>query len=81
MTDSPTRRVTVNGVLLAWDAWGDEVSASPPLVLCHGFGGSAFDFVLEVESLASDRYVVALDQRGHGRPRRLTTWRRTRSPS
>jgi pimeloyl-ACP methyl ester carboxylesterase len=66
MTRSPTRRIRVNGVELAWDAWGDEAPESPPLVLCHGFVGSSFDFALQVEVLAGDRYVVALDQRGHG---------------
>jgi len=65
MTESPTRRISVNGVELAWDAWGEERPA-PPLVLCHGFIGSSFDFALQVDALAADRYVVALDQRGHG---------------
>lgn len=65
MAESPTRRISVNGVELAWDTWGDETTA-PPLVLCHGFVGSSFDFALQVEALTADRQVVALDQRGHG---------------
>jgi 2-succinyl-6-hydroxy-2,4-cyclohexadiene-1-carboxylate synthase len=56
----------VNGVELAWDRWGDA-SAAPTLVLCHGFMGSSFDFALQLESLATDRSVTALDHRGHGR--------------
>jgi pimeloyl-ACP methyl ester carboxylesterase len=55
----------VNGVELAWDQWGDD-ETRPPLVLCHGFVGSSFDFSLQIDSLAADRRVVAVDHRGHG---------------
>jgi pimeloyl-ACP methyl ester carboxylesterase len=61
----PTRRFAVNGVELAWDQWGDDASR-PPLVLCHGFMGSSFDFALQVDALATDRPVVTVDHRGHG---------------
>jgi pimeloyl-ACP methyl ester carboxylesterase len=61
-----TRRFTVNGVELAWERWGDP-GAGVPLVLCHGFSGSAHDFALHIDALASDRPVVAVDHRGHGR--------------
>src|SRR4051812_46464823 len=58
-----TRSFEVDGVTLAWDAWGD----GPPLVLCHGFSGSSHDFALQVDALAGARRVVTLDHRGHGR--------------
>jgi pimeloyl-ACP methyl ester carboxylesterase len=57
-------RLAVNGVSLAWGQWGTGV---PPLVLCHGYTGSAMDFSLQIPALAEQRRVVALDQRGHGR--------------
>ncbi len=41
-------------------------SAKRPLVLVHGFSGSAHDFALVMDELASDRMVVAFDHRGHG---------------
>jgi pimeloyl-ACP methyl ester carboxylesterase len=55
----------VNGVELAWDEWGAG-GADPQFVLCHGFIGSSFDFALQIETLAADRPVVAVDHRGHG---------------
>jgi pimeloyl-ACP methyl ester carboxylesterase len=55
----------VNGVELAWDEWGQD-DAHHPFVLCHGFVGSSYDFALQVDALALDRRVVALDHRGHG---------------
>lgn len=58
-------RFSVDGVELAWDGWGPEVGT--PLVLCHGFSGSADDFALNIPDLARDRPVLALDHRGHGR--------------
>ncbi len=56
----------VSGVDLAWSERGSSPGGTPALVLCHGFTGSSHDFALEVDSLASDRRVVTLDQRGHG---------------
>lgn len=61
-----TQQLQVNGVELAWDSWGTP-SDEPTLVLCHGFSGSGHDFALHVEALSTDRRVVALDHRGHGR--------------
>ena len=59
-----TKRFDVPGFTLAWDAWGD--SAGPPLVLIHGFSGSAHDFALHIPALAEHRRVLAIDHRGHG---------------
>lgn len=65
MTGDPRRRLAVDhDVELAWDRWGDDEGT--PLVLCHGFMGSSFDFALQIDALAGDRPVVALDHRGHG---------------
>ncbi|HKH88749.1 MAG TPA: alpha/beta hydrolase, partial [Acidimicrobiales bacterium] len=65
MTGDPSRRFEVDGVELAWDEWGDDTTGAP-FVLCHGFSGSTFDFALQIDALAADRRVVALDHRGHG---------------
>ena len=59
----------VNGVDLAWSERGRGAPDTPAFVLCHGFTGSAHDFALVVDDLASaspGRRVVTLDQRGHG---------------
>jgi pimeloyl-ACP methyl ester carboxylesterase len=65
VTGDPSRRYAVNGVELAWDAWGDDTSGRP-FVLCHGFSGSSFDFALQIDDLAAERRVLAVDHRGHG---------------
>jgi pimeloyl-ACP methyl ester carboxylesterase len=62
LTDA-SRTIPVNGVELAWSEQG---SGGTTLVLCHGFTGSSHDFSLEVDTLATKRRVVTLDQRGHG---------------
>jgi pimeloyl-ACP methyl ester carboxylesterase len=62
LTDA-SRTLPVNGVDLAWSEQG---SGGTTLVLCHGFTGSSHDFALEVDTLATKRRVVTLDQRGHG---------------
>ncbi len=59
------RRSSVGGFEFAWDEWGKGDGA--PLVLLHGFGGSAHDFATQIPSLAADRRVLAIDLRGHGR--------------
>jgi pimeloyl-ACP methyl ester carboxylesterase len=58
-------RFEVDGVELAWDRWGPDDGT--PLVLCHGYSGSADDFALNIPDLARTRRVLALDHRGHGR--------------
>jgi pimeloyl-ACP methyl ester carboxylesterase len=65
-----TRRLAVNGVDLAWDEWGGG-DGSRPLVLVHGYTGSAADFAGVVPELARGRPVVAADLRGHGASSRL----------
>ncbi|MEM7139778.1 MAG: alpha/beta hydrolase [Actinomycetota bacterium] len=65
MTHELTRTYDVDGFSLAWDEWGS--GDGPPLVLIHGFSGSAHDFDLHIDALAADRRVLAIDHRGHGR--------------
>ena len=65
MTTDLTRRFVNAGFSLAWDEWGS--GDGPPLVLIHGFSGSAHDFAGHIEVLAADRRVLAIDHRGHGR--------------
>jgi len=60
-----TRTFDIGGFSLAWGEWGS--GGGPPLVLLHGFSGSAHDFELQIDALAEDRRVLAIDHRGHGR--------------
>jgi pimeloyl-ACP methyl ester carboxylesterase len=60
-----TKTFDVEGFTLAWDEWGS--GDGPPLVLVHGFSGSAHDFALHIPALAQGRRVLAIDHRGHGR--------------
>jgi len=56
------QRYSVDGIELAWG----EVGSGKPLVLVHGWTGSAHDFTLRMHELGSDRRVLAIDHRGHG---------------
>lgn len=64
MTHELTRTFEVDGFSLAWDEWG---TGDIPLVLIHGFSGSAHDFDLHIDALSAGRRVLAIDHRGHGR--------------
>jgi pimeloyl-ACP methyl ester carboxylesterase len=55
---------TARGMLAA-KAWGDPLQ--PPLLALHGWLDNAGSFDRLAPLLAADRYVVALDLRGHGR--------------
>ena len=59
-----TQRIVLDGVEIAWDVWGDP--NAPTLVICHGYGGTAHNFVEPIAALAADWRVIAYDQRGHG---------------
>ena len=61
-----TQTLHVNGVDLAWSERGSGPDGTPSFLLCHGFTGSSHDFSLHVDTLAANRRVVTLDQRGHG---------------
>ena len=67
MTLTTLHSLFVNGVELAWSERGSSPAGTPTLVLVHGFTGSAHDFALVADDLATDRRVVLVDQRGHGR--------------
>jgi pimeloyl-ACP methyl ester carboxylesterase len=54
---------------LAAQAWGDR--ERPPLLALHGWLDNAASFSRIAPLLADDRYVIALDLRGHGRSSHL----------
>jgi len=58
------QRYSVDGIDLAWGEVGS--GSGKPLVLVHGWTGSAHDFTLRMHELSSDRRVLAIDHRGHG---------------
>ena len=54
--------VSVNDVDLYYEEAGDGF----PVVLCHGYTGSHYDWALQIPMLARQYRVVAMDHRGHG---------------
>jgi pimeloyl-ACP methyl ester carboxylesterase len=56
------------GVHLHYRDWGgpSDVTGTPPLLLLHGLASAARIWDLVAPALATQRRVVALDQRGHG---------------
>ena len=73
MINDLTRTFAVDGVILAWDRWGQrrDDGGGTPLFLCHGFSGSSHDFALRIQPLAQRRDVLTVDHRGHGRSEKL----------
>jgi 2-succinyl-6-hydroxy-2,4-cyclohexadiene-1-carboxylate synthase len=67
-------RVRVNGVHLNVDVAG----AGPPLVLLHGFTGSAAGWAPHIEEFARRMRVVAIDLLGHGGSDAPLEWSRYR---
>lgn len=66
--------LAVNGVHLWYREWNghdgtrlSNATDSPPLLLLHGLASASRIWDLVAPTLATDRRVVALDQRGHGR--------------
>ena len=55
-------RLAVNHVTLHYEVSG----LGPPVVLCHGFGGSHQDWLHQVAALNRDYTVLTFDNRGHG---------------
>ena len=62
-------RIELTDRTLAALAWGDR--ELPPLIALHGWLDNAGSFSRIASLLASKRYVVALDLRGHGRSSHL----------
>ncbi len=60
--------VDAGSIRLRYREWApaDGVASAPPLLLLHGLASSARIWDLVAPTLAQDRRVVALDQRGHG---------------
>jgi pimeloyl-ACP methyl ester carboxylesterase len=56
--------LTVNGLRLHYLDWGGESRRA--ILLVHGFGGNANNWIPFAERMRGDYRVVALDQRGHG---------------
>ncbi|HUY76339.1 MAG TPA: alpha/beta hydrolase [Ktedonobacterales bacterium] len=78
MTDTQTSgwpregRVIGQGVELSYRDWGGPADTTP-LLLLHGLASAARIWDLVAPTLARDRRVVALDQRGHGLSEKPTT--------
>lgn len=53
----------VNGIRLRYELWGE---GETPLVLLHGLGSSADDWMLQLPAFATHFKCVPLDLRGHG---------------
>lgn len=66
------RKFERNGRTLAFKAAGVEGSATPA-VLIHGFGGDSDNWLFNIEAIAKDRPVYALDLPGHGKSSKTLT--------
>jgi pimeloyl-ACP methyl ester carboxylesterase len=74
LSETPdTGRTAVEGVEVAWLAWGRR--SDPPMVLVHGGAAHARWWSAIAPFLASRHRVVALDLSGHGRSGRRETYR------
>ncbi len=60
------RRMERNGRPLVYKTAGAQ-SAATPVVLIHGFGGDSDNWLVNIEEIAKDRPVYALDLPGHGK--------------
>ena len=56
--------VVVNGLKLNYLEWGNQKQET--ILMLHGFANCAATWIPIAGSLAADRHVLALDQRGHG---------------
>jgi hypothetical protein len=66
------RYCTLNGLRFHYQQWGDP--SAPPLVLLHGVLGSAVVYDAIAARLANTRFVLVLDQRGHGQSDRASDY-------
>lgn len=51
---------------VVWRIWGDDRPGVAPLVLSHGAQGAWSHWIRNVDALARDRMVIAVDVPGHG---------------
>ena len=56
--------LTVNNIRLRYESWGD----GPPLIMLHGLGSCADDWVYQLPELGLCFRRLPLDLRGHGLP-------------
>lgn len=63
-SSTSSRSATANGLQFALRTWGDQ--GDPSVVLLHGLGGDSSTWDQIGPALATDRFVVAYDARGHG---------------
>ncbi len=56
----------INGIQLYYEVLG----SGAPLVFVHGLGSSAHDWAAQVPAFTSNRQVITMDLRGHGRSQR-----------
>ena len=54
--------IKVNGINLYYEMVGNGF----PVVLCHGYKGSHFEWSLQIPVLSRDYKVITMDHRGHG---------------
>jgi pimeloyl-ACP methyl ester carboxylesterase len=58
--------ITVDGIQLRYQSWGDPQTDQPAIVLIHGFANSAYTFRNLGPLLGKDYHVLALDLPGFG---------------
>lgn len=51
---------------VVWRIWGDDRADVPPVVLSHGAQGAWSHWIRNIDVLAADRMVIAVDVPGHG---------------
>jgi pimeloyl-ACP methyl ester carboxylesterase len=58
--------ITVDGIQLRYQSWGEPQADQPAIVLIHGFANSAFTYRYLGPLVGKDYYVLALDLPGFG---------------
>lgn len=69
-TGSEDGEVSLNGRSVFFRLAGKDKDGTP-IVLIHGFGGDADNWVLNLDALSADRPVYAIDLPGHGRSSKI----------
>lgn len=66
MTSPRGKIVSINGMEMHYEEYGEEHRAGLPVVLLHGFGGCTQNWHPFVAELAKHLWLIAVDLRGHG---------------